>query len=71
MNTDSPLRHEARLKVTGRATYAAEAPFPDLLHAALVESNVSRGRVLEVDAAGAHRSSRRRGCRFRIERRSG
>ena len=53
MNTDSPLRYEARLKVTGRATYAAEAPFPDMLHAALVESNVSRGRVLEVDAAKA------------------
>ncbi len=53
MNPDPALRYEARLKVTGRAKYAAEAAFPDLLHATLVESSVSQGRVLGVDALGA------------------
>ena len=38
-------RVDGRLKVTGRATYAAEHHLPDLLHAVLVTSTVSRATI--------------------------
>jgi xanthine dehydrogenase YagR molybdenum-binding subunit len=46
-------RVDGRLKVTGRATYAAEHPLPDLLHAVLVTSTVSRATITALDSAGA------------------
>jgi CO/xanthine dehydrogenase Mo-binding subunit len=36
MSTDSALRYEAALKVTGSAVYEAEVPAAGMLHAALV-----------------------------------
>ena len=46
-------RHDAALKVTGQATYAAEAPVPGQLHAVLVGSAITSGTVLSVDGSQA------------------
>lgn len=48
-------RVDGRLKVTGQATYAADTPVPDHVHAVLVCSTVARGRVVGVDSAAALR----------------
>ena len=53
MSTDSALRYEAALKVTGSAVFEAEVPAAGMLHAALVESPISCGDVLSVDATPA------------------
>lgn len=55
MTTDSPVRLEAALKVTGRAIYPGETPAEGMLHAALVESPVAAGEVRAVDAEAARR----------------
>ena len=49
-------RLEGPLKVTGRATYAADNHPPGLLHAVMAVATISRGRVafLDVAAAKAH-----------------
>ena len=49
-------RREGRLKVTGRAQFAADHLPPGLLHAALCVARIARGRVtgLDVAAAEAH-----------------
>lgn len=49
----SPVRLEAALKVTGRAIYEAETPMPGMLHAALIEAPIARGRLLGIDAEPA------------------
>ena len=38
-------RVDGRLKVTGKAVYAADNPAPDLAYAALVCSTVARRRI--------------------------
>jgi xanthine dehydrogenase YagR molybdenum-binding subunit len=48
-------RVDGRLKVTGRATYAADTPVPDHAHAVLVCSTIARGRIVGVDTAAALR----------------
>lgn len=56
-NAGQPLtRRDGVLKVTGRATYAADNHPKGLLHAVVVPSRIARGRViaLDVDAAKAH-----------------
>lgn len=56
-NAGQPLtRRDGMLKVTGRATYAADNNPQGLLHAVMVPSRIARGRVtaLDVDAAKAH-----------------
>jgi xanthine dehydrogenase YagR molybdenum-binding subunit len=53
MSTDTALRYEAALKVTGSAVYEAEVPAAGMLHAALVEAPISCGDVLSVDASQA------------------
>lgn len=51
----SPIdRVDARLKVTGKATYAAEVQVANVAHAVIVGSTVARGRVRLVD----HRAAR-------------
>ena len=55
MTTQSPVRLEAALKVTGQAVYPAETPAEGMLHAALVESPVAAGEVRAVDAHAARR----------------
>ncbi|WP_406351916.1 xanthine dehydrogenase family protein molybdopterin-binding subunit [Streptomyces sp. NBC_00658] len=49
-------RVDARLKVTGAATYAAEHRFEGLLYGVIVNSTAARGTVsaIDVDAARAH-----------------
>ncbi|MEU6736942.1 xanthine dehydrogenase family protein molybdopterin-binding subunit [Streptomyces physcomitrii] len=47
------VRHEARLKVTGAARYAAEHTPPGCAYAWPVPAGVARGRVVSVDTADA------------------
>jgi xanthine dehydrogenase YagR molybdenum-binding subunit len=56
-NAGQPLtRRDGALKVTGRATYAADNHPEGMLYAVTVVSNIARGRVtaLDVEAAKAH-----------------
>src|SRR5437764_13050513 len=46
-------RVDGRLKVTGKARYAAEYHLPDLAYGVLVGSTVARGRVTALDTAAA------------------
>jgi len=46
-------RTEARLKVTGRARYAAETWADRLAHAVAIQSTVARGRITSTDLAAA------------------
>ncbi|MHA6345791.1 xanthine dehydrogenase family protein molybdopterin-binding subunit [Roseivivax sp. CAU 1761] len=48
----APLdRVDGPLKVTGRATYAAEFPVENLAHGALVRATIARGRVSNIDGS--------------------
>jgi xanthine dehydrogenase YagR molybdenum-binding subunit len=40
-------------KTTGEARFAAEFPYPDLAHAALVHATIARGRITAIDTAAA------------------
>jgi xanthine dehydrogenase YagR molybdenum-binding subunit len=46
-------RVDGRLKVTGHATYAAEAPVQNPVHAVLVQSTISKGKITGIDTAAA------------------
>jgi xanthine dehydrogenase YagR molybdenum-binding subunit len=46
-------RVDGRLKVTGRATYAAEFAVPDVVHAVLVQSTIGAGLVTGFDLTAA------------------
>ena len=46
-------RVDGPLKVTGRATYAAEHPIPNLVHGVLVGATVCRGTVISIDTRPA------------------
>jgi xanthine dehydrogenase YagR molybdenum-binding subunit len=48
-------RVDGRLKVTGKALYAADNPAPDLVYASLVASTVARGSVERIDPGAAVR----------------
>jgi xanthine dehydrogenase YagR molybdenum-binding subunit len=48
-------RVDGRLKVTGKAPYAADNAMPDLTYAALVCSTVARGTVDRIDSSAAQR----------------
>ncbi len=49
-------RVDGRLKVTGAAQYAADAPLRDVAHAVLVESVIARGKIASIDVAPAQRA---------------
>ena len=49
-------RADGRLKVTGKATYAAEYDAPGLLHAVLVQSTIARGKIAGIDTAAAEQA---------------
>ncbi|WP_420310458.1 xanthine dehydrogenase family protein molybdopterin-binding subunit [Streptomyces sp. YS-B37] len=50
----APLsRVDGRLKVTGRATYAAEHDIEGVVHAVAVDSSVGRGRITGIDTRAA------------------
>jgi xanthine dehydrogenase YagR molybdenum-binding subunit len=46
-------RVDGRLKVTGRATYAAEFARPKLTYGALIQSAIANGRVVKIDLTAA------------------
>ncbi len=48
-------RVDGRLKVTGRALYAAEHPIPNIAHAVLIMSTIPAGRVTAMDIGAAQR----------------
>jgi xanthine dehydrogenase YagR molybdenum-binding subunit len=48
-------RVDARLKVTGRATYAAEVAVANVAHAVIVGSAIARGRLTSVETRAARR----------------
>lgn len=50
---DAMPRIDGRLKVTGRAQYAAEFIEPGMLFGVVVNSTVARGRILSIDVADA------------------
>jgi len=46
-------RVDGRLKVTGRATYAAEFPRPKVTYGTLIQSTIANGRVVKIDLSAA------------------
>jgi xanthine dehydrogenase YagR molybdenum-binding subunit len=46
-------RVDGTAKTSGEARYAAEFPYPDLAHAALVHADVARGRITGIDTGEA------------------
>jgi xanthine dehydrogenase YagR molybdenum-binding subunit len=46
-------RVDGRLKVTGRATYAAEFARPKVTYGALIQSTIANGRVVKIDLSAA------------------
>src|SRR5258708_6252021 len=53
----TPLdRVDGRLKVTGRARYAADAPVPKVAYAALVTSTIAKGKVTDIDTSAAEKA---------------
>jgi xanthine dehydrogenase YagR molybdenum-binding subunit len=46
-------RRDGRMKVTGRARYAAEFPLQGLAHAVLVQSTIAAGTILSFDTSDA------------------
>lgn len=49
-------RVDGRLKVTGRATYAAEFDAPGLAHGTIVRSTIANGRIASIDSGAAERA---------------
>jgi xanthine dehydrogenase YagR molybdenum-binding subunit len=49
-------RLDGRLKVTGQAHFSAEYPVPDLLHAALSYSTISKGVIRSIDTSSAEKA---------------
>jgi xanthine dehydrogenase YagR molybdenum-binding subunit len=49
-------RVDGRLKVTGKATYAAEVPVANVAYATIVCSGVARGRLTALDVAAAEKA---------------
>ncbi|HEY4247949.1 MAG TPA: xanthine dehydrogenase family protein molybdopterin-binding subunit [Lacunisphaera sp.] len=49
-------RVDGRAKVMGRATYAADAPVRNAVHAVIVQSTISRGRIESMDASAVEKS---------------
>jgi xanthine dehydrogenase YagR molybdenum-binding subunit len=50
-------RVDARLKVTGKAPYAAEVPVANVAHAVIVESTVAKGAIAAIDTQDAERAT--------------
>lgn len=48
-------RVDGRLKVTGRAKYSAEFQLPNMTYAVLLQSTITKGRILEVDISAAEK----------------
>lgn len=46
-------RVDGRVKVTGKALYAAEAPLKNMAHAVIVQSTIARGEITSIETAAA------------------
>ena len=46
-------RSDGLVKVTGKATYTAETPIADLVHAVLIQSTIASGRIRAIDSSDA------------------
>ena len=54
----APLRRaDGRAKITGAAQYSAEVTYPGLVHAVMVLSTISSGRIASIDASAALRQA--------------
>ncbi len=51
------VRYDGRLKVTGKATYAAEFAVPNLHYGFIVQSTIPNGEIVSMDTAAAERAS--------------
>ncbi len=49
-------RYDGRAKVTGAATYTAEFPVPNVVHAFLVQSTIPNGTITSIETAAAERA---------------
>jgi len=49
-------RVDGRLKVTGKATYAAEAPIQNCVHAVIVQTTAAKGKIADIDTSAAESS---------------
>ena len=56
LTTQLPERYEGRLKVTGKAKYAAEYPMKNLAYAVMVQSTVPSGVITAMDQTAAMRA---------------
>ena len=54
INTRIP-RVDARVKATGEARYSADLSMPNMLYAALLQSPIAHGRILNIDISAAKR----------------
>ena len=52
-----PQRYDGRLKVTGKAKYAAEFPVKNVTYGYIVQSTIASGTVAAIDTATASRAS--------------
>ncbi|MBS1815684.1 MAG: xanthine dehydrogenase family protein molybdopterin-binding subunit [Acidobacteria bacterium] len=52
-----PTRYDARQKVMGKATYAAEFNPPETLYAWMIQSTIPKGTILSVDTSAAEHAS--------------
>jgi xanthine dehydrogenase YagR molybdenum-binding subunit len=50
-------RVDGKLKVTGHATYAAEAPIRNPVHAVLVKATISNGKITGIDTTAAEKAT--------------
>jgi xanthine dehydrogenase YagR molybdenum-binding subunit len=50
-------RIDAKLKVTGKAIYAADVPVTGVAHAVIVTSSIARGDLTSIDTAAAERAA--------------
>ena len=46
-------RSDGLVKVTGKATYTAEMPIANLVHAALIQSTIASGKIRTIDTSKA------------------
>jgi xanthine dehydrogenase YagR molybdenum-binding subunit len=49
-------RADGRLKVTGQATYTADIPLADAVHAAIAHSTIANGRMVSIDVGAAEKA---------------
>ena len=49
-------RVDGRLKVTGKAPYAAEGPVEGVVHGVLVSASIAKGKITDIDTAAAEKS---------------